>query len=89
MGALRWQHGATGAVAGAGPCGRPVARPARCAGRCRAQWHAQSALGAEARDAQSASPSTGDKSTVRSNPDAMSFGNRMHSVYTRKLNAEV
>ena len=77
MGVSGLQHGATGAVAGADPRGRPVSRPGRRMVRCMAQWPVQPAMGAEARDAQSASPSTGDKSTVRSNPDAMSLGNRM------------
>jgi len=79
MGISRSQHGATGAVAGADPCGRLAAGLARRTGRCMVQWPAQWVRIAAVRDAQTASPSTGDKSTVRSNPDAMSFGNRMHS----------
>jgi hypothetical protein len=42
----------------------------------------QQALPAGAGDTQTASPSTGAKSTVRSNPDAMSLRNCMVCLYT-------
>jgi hypothetical protein len=70
IGALRSQHGATGAE----PCGMVWLILAQCA---------QPAMAVEAGDMQSASPSAGANSTVRSNPDAMSLRNCM-TIYTPK-----
>lgn len=74
---LRSQHGATGAEAG--PC--LATQPARCVfiAQC-----PQQALAIVPGDTQSAIPSTGANSTVRSNPDAISLRNCMICLYTAR-----
>ena len=74
---LRSQHGATGAEAG--PCLSPADQPVGCAfiAQC-----AQAAFTAVPGDMQSAIPSTGANSTVRSNPDAISLRNCIFRLYT-------
>jgi hypothetical protein len=89
MGALRWQHGGTGAEAGDDPRGKAAAWPSRWVPLFAirlfgAQWAAQQLLAAEAGEMQSASPSTGAKSTVRSKPEAISLRNCIVCLYTNR-----
>jgi hypothetical protein len=74
---LRSQHGAAGAEAG--PC--LATQPVRCVfiAQC-----PQQALAIVPGDTQSAIPSTGANSTVRSNPDAISLRNCMICLYTAR-----
>ncbi|MGA3125865.1 MAG: hypothetical protein ABSD13_04045 [Candidatus Korobacteraceae bacterium] len=92
MGALRWQHGGTGAEAGDDPRGKAAAWPSRWVRLgviwlgviwfFMAQWAAQQVLAVEAGEMQSASPNAGAKSTARSKPEAMSLRNCIACLYT-------
>jgi hypothetical protein len=91
VGALRWQHGGTGAEAGDDPRGKAAAWPSRWVPLFAiwlgviwffAQWAAQQLLAAEAGEMQSASPNAGAISTVKSKPEAKSLRNCIVCLYT-------
>jgi hypothetical protein len=90
IGALRSQQGATGAEAGADPRVVPEFQPSRCvpcfiAPCFIAQCAAQRALAVGAGEMQRASPSAGAKSTVSSNPDAISLRTCIVYLYTKAI----
>lgn len=79
-GALRWQQGATGTEAGA-RSPDPAPNPERWL--VIAQPAMRQAFAAGAAETHTASPSTGARSTVTSNQEAMSLRICMYYLYTR------